>query len=132
LRRDREHKWILNGKVPEPCSDLMRWADWIEANFFKRHVGDTYLADDAIRISTIFLGIDYNFRDSGPPVTFETMIFGGEHAESIWRYSTWDQAERGHMQAVALATQAIEKSNVVAELLAGVVIAKLKASLIDD
>lgn len=91
-----------------------------------RRVAETFLADNAIRISTVFMGLDHRFFGNGPPLLFETMIFGGEHADLMQRYSTWDQAEQGHINAVAIATAAIEKSNVVAGLLAGVVIAALK------
>jgi hypothetical protein len=56
--------------------------------------------DQDVRVLTIFLGLDYQFGD-GPPLLFETMIFGGEHNEDQWRYSTWDEAEAGHDAAVA-------------------------------
>ena len=31
-----------------------------------------------IKISTVFIGIDHQFLKSGPPLLFETMVFGGE------------------------------------------------------
>ena len=31
---------------------------------------------------------------------FETMIFGGDFNEEMWRYSTWEGAEKGHQKAV--------------------------------
>jgi len=36
----------------------------------------------------------------GPPILFETMIFGGEH--DMWqdRYATIEQARRGHQRVV--------------------------------
>ena len=36
------------------------------------------------------------------PILFETMIFGGEHHEYQERYTTWDEAIKGHKEAVAL------------------------------
>jgi hypothetical protein len=33
-------------------------------------------------------------------VIFETMIFGGEHDHSQWRYSTEDEAAAGHARVV--------------------------------
>jgi len=55
-----------------------------------------------VRVSTVFLGLDYSFSGS-EPILFETMIFGGEHDEYQERYSTWGEAETGHQQALTLA-----------------------------
>lgn len=85
--------------VPVPCDDLLEWARSMEK---RRHVGDDG-PTPGVRVSTVFLGIDHSFGDDGPPVLFETMIFGGPHNEEQWRYCTWDEAERGHKAAVALA-----------------------------
>lgn len=51
---------------------------------------------DPVRVSTIFLGIDHNFLDTGPPLLFESMVFGGPLHHEQYRYSTWDEAEAGH------------------------------------
>jgi hypothetical protein len=53
-------------------------------------------------VSTVFLGIDHNFGN-GPPLLFETMVFGGEYDGYCKRYSTWEEAEGGHKTACALA-----------------------------
>jgi hypothetical protein len=45
------------------------------------------------------LCIDHRFG-SGPPLLFETMIFGEEDDEYQKRYSTWKEAEEGHQIAV--------------------------------
>lgn len=73
----------------------MKFARWFEnAN---RHVAKTKIDD--ITISTVFLGLNHGFG-KGPPLLFETMIFGGRFDEDMWRYSTWDEAEKGHQKAV--------------------------------
>jgi hypothetical protein len=51
-------------------------------------------------VSTVFLGIDHSFSDDGPPIIFETMIFGGPFDEYQWRYATWDEAAAGHKRLV--------------------------------
>ncbi len=51
----------------------------------------------------MFVGIDLGFMIEGPPLLFETMIFGGEHDQEQWRYSTWEEAEAGHMKALVIA-----------------------------
>ncbi len=93
-----EH-YILDGKEPKNA-DLMEWARWFETA--DRHVAKTAVSDE-INVSTVFLGLDHSFGD-GPPLLFETMIFGGEHDQYQDRYETWKQAETGHEKAVALAT----------------------------
>jgi hypothetical protein len=56
---------------------------------------------DDIRVSTVFLGLNHQYGD-GPPLIFETMIFGGEHDEGQWRYSTEAEALVGHKAAMTL------------------------------
>ena len=90
--------YILEGKTPVPC-DLMAWARWLESRK-DRHVADE--TRDKVRVSTVFLGLDHQFGD-GPPLLFETMIFGGEHDQYQDRCSTWDEAEAMHAKACALA-----------------------------
>jgi hypothetical protein len=46
-------------------------------------------------VSTVHLGLDYGFGD-GPPVIFETMIFGGPMDQTIERYTTEALAREGH------------------------------------
>ena len=56
---------------------------------------------DGARVSTVFLGIDRAYLDH-VPIVFETMVFGGPCHQDTRRYSTWDEAERGHAEMVAL------------------------------
>jgi len=60
---------------------------------------------EACEISTVFLGIDHGFRE-GPPIVFETMVFGGPLDEWQRRYATWDQAVAGHEETLDLVRQA--------------------------
>jgi hypothetical protein len=52
------------------------------------------------RVSTVWLGIDHRGFGDGPPLIFETMIFGGEY-EFCARYSTEERAVEGHARVVA-------------------------------
>lgn len=54
---------------------------------------------NGLRVSTVFLGMNHNYDADGPPLLFETMVFGGED-EPMWRYSTWDEAQAGHQRVV--------------------------------
>lgn len=57
---------------------------------------------DHVTVSTVHLVIDHGYGD-GPPLIFETMIFGGQHADEQWRYSTREEAEDGHHRACEIA-----------------------------
>jgi hypothetical protein len=83
---------------PQPAT-LMEWGQWFETAH--RHIADDHVGD--IRISTVFLGADHNWRDEGEPLIWETMIFGGDHDQSQWRCSTREQALAQHDAAVKLA-----------------------------
>lgn len=66
-----------------------------------RRVGQTEKGD--VKVSTVFLALDHRFNDQGPPLLFETMIFGGEHDGYQDRCSTWEQAEVMHKVACDMA-----------------------------
>ena len=83
--------YILNGKTPVKCDDLTEWS--IQMSTMNRMVAKTVIG--CAEVSTVFLAIDYSFGD-GPPLLFETMIFGGEHDMYQDRYSTWEEALIGH------------------------------------
>jgi hypothetical protein len=54
-----------------------------------------------VEISTVWLGLDHSFL-TGPPLTWETMIFGGRYADADlqWRYTTRGQAYDHHEQII--------------------------------
>lgn len=88
-------KYILEGKTPKAV-DLMEWAKWFET--VDRVVEKTSIGD--VDVSTVFLGLDHSFG-SGPPLLFESMIFGGDLDQETDRYETYEQAEAGHSAMVA-------------------------------
>lgn len=52
------------------------------------------------RVSTVFLGLDHGFS-GGAPVVFETCIFSNHNDDGVFaRYSTWEDAEIGHRDAL--------------------------------
>jgi len=82
--------------------DLMTWATTFEKG--DRHVGNTVImsqhgAPEGVRVSTVWLGLDHSDGE-GPPLIFETMVFGGEHDDYTERYSTETQAKKGHARIV--------------------------------
>lgn len=95
-------------RIVGPIDDATVWGRLYE----RRRVGSTETA--LFWISTVFLGLDHNFSDSGPPLLFETMVFERETHPSetlgievrtsldefTKRYSSWDDAAAGHAAAV--------------------------------
>ena len=91
--------YMLDGQNPVECKDLLTWAKWFETA--SRRVAHD--EQNGVRVSTVFLGLDHCFDGDGPPVLFETMIFGGEHDQDQERYCTWEEAEAGHAKMCAKA-----------------------------
>jgi hypothetical protein len=92
-------RYILDGKIPVPCEDLLQWGAWMET-------GDRVLKQEQVGqfwVSTVFLGLDHQYG-AGPPRLFETMVFdAGRDGIYQSRYSTWELALEGHERAVAWA-----------------------------
>lgn len=103
-------RFILHGKVPVPVEDLLEWARWIEENNDERIVRQEDIGP--YWVSTVFLGLDHDFSEQGPPLLFETMVFTTEdgHRTSVRdgyfnRTSTWELALEQHEEAVAWAKE---------------------------
>ena len=102
--------YILVDRLPVAV-DMATWAVWFK-NTANRRVGNDYIGK--VHVSTVFLGLDHNFR-GGEPVLFETMIFGGPLDQETWRYCTYEQAERGHAEALTQARDAAAKIKSIAD-----------------
>jgi len=63
--------------------------------------------DVEVQVSTVFLGLDHGYGD-GPPVVFETMVFGGKYSDEMWRYATYDEAEAGHQRMLDMVQAPVE------------------------
>lgn len=87
-----EH-YILEGREAVPC-DMMTWATWLQNSRDDRIVGRDTIG--ASRVSTVFLGLNHRFDRGGPPLIFETLVFGGPLDQEMDRYSTYAEAEAGH------------------------------------
>lgn len=90
--------YILNGQELEPAT-LEEHAKWLSVDPERRRVAGCRIGD--ADVSTVFLGLDHNWL-GGPPLLFETMVFGGEHDGYCQRCSTWKQAEVQHEEACSM------------------------------
>lgn len=91
--------FLLNEKNEAvACHDRVVWIRWFEEG------GNRRLAEDWIgnvQVSMVFLGKNYNWQE-GVPMLFETMIFGGSRDLEIWRYETYEDAQKSHTRVVAM------------------------------
>lgn len=85
-------RWYrLDGRTPVPTDDMTDLGFGSEAWRVARTEIEVVWS-----VSTVFLGLNHAFND-GPPVLFETMVFGPDDLQSgCVRYLTWDEAEDGH------------------------------------
>jgi len=97
-----QYWYKLDGKKPVPCS--RQEADDLLGEVDGRIVAKTEIDvyGEEVRISTVFLVLDYGLGSEELPVLFETMIFGGIHDLYQTRYCTWSEAEEGHEFAVKM------------------------------
>lgn len=88
------HLYILfpDERTPLQVDDVLVWGRWFEEN--NRLVKQD--TKDDVLVSTVFLGIDHSFIGDGPPVLWETLVFGGEHDGEMSRYTSYEEALEGH------------------------------------
>lgn len=70
-------------------------ADWSNEGRLVEH---TEIGE--VRVSTIHLVFDHRFGTHGPPLIFESMVFGGHLNGERLRYSTEQEARAGHKELV--------------------------------
>lgn len=61
-----------------------------------------------VGVSTVFLVLDHNHSGVGPPVLWETMVFGGPDDMAQRRYSSRDAALEGHAETVTFVLSALD------------------------
>ena len=88
--------YILKGRQTVPVS-FLRWAVWFEELDELCIVAKTRIG--TATVLTVFVGLDCG-SDSGPPMIFETMVTNGSMDGECTKYSSWEQAERGHQMTI--------------------------------
>ena len=90
-------------KEGEPIS-MLQWADLMEDMEYRKVI-ESYLR--GYHISTVWLGLNYNFFSDAPIHIFETMIFCEDKEDHLSYYmnrsSTINEAFESHKQAIDLA-----------------------------
>lgn len=97
-------KYILNKRGNPVCEPgLIKWAKWFEKA--DRTVGRKYVGP--VFVSTVFLALDYNVKGLGPPILWETTVFGGKLDQHQERCSgSREQAEAMHVRTVDMVKKA--------------------------
>jgi hypothetical protein len=95
---DKPMWYILNADHSvTPVNDLEEWV--MKTAFDDSYNQIDWTGNDTIYVSTIFLGMDHNYRTlvkEDRPILFETMVFGGAHDGTQMRWCTYDEAVQGH------------------------------------
>lgn len=108
MNEDRvmSYKLADDGKTPVPIYERERESlfdeeEWKKQERLRRTAQTTIWP--GVLISTVFLRHDHNFGFDGPPILWETMIFGLYEDEWQERYTSHEEALVGHARAVKLA-----------------------------
>ena len=101
--------YILDENRQPKAATIEEFARWCATR--DRHVKEIAFGHEAIgtiTVSTIFSGLDYRVRCAGPPILYETMVFGGPHDGYQERCATWDQAEAMHQRIVDMVKKELQ------------------------
>lgn len=100
---------------PQPEPDTFKWAQFMETAE-RRVAADLDEGDGSgdpaqrIFVSTMFLGLDMSFHGSGPPILWETMVFGGLLDGEQARYTSREAALLGHQSMCERVMATLEKN----------------------
>lgn len=99
--------WYILDKDNKPIeSNIIEYSEWEEKNPELKTIKQDYIGD--IFVSTVFLGLDHKpwFSDvNDEHILWETMIFNGEHDQYQERYTSIEEAIKGHETALKLVNQ---------------------------
>lgn len=100
----------LDGRTAVPCT-FHEWAEMLDSSL--RHIAKDEI--EGVEISTVFLGLDHNWRRNGKPMIFETMTFSDSFGEIQLRCSTYMQAEEMHRTVVDLVRDSVGQADELAQ-----------------
>jgi hypothetical protein len=92
---------------PKEVRDVVMWGKWFETAD-RRVAADMDEGEGALRVcvSTVFLGLNHNFDEDGPPILWETMVFGGIYNDYQERYASLAAALEGHQRICRMVSEA--------------------------
>jgi hypothetical protein len=102
------HGYYMLDKKGEviPCNDLEQWGRFMQigAGDPKKcprvlRVNNLIIKGERIMVSTVFLAQDCGSTNQ-TPILWETMVFGGEHDQKMFRYAAKEEALKGHKKMI--------------------------------
>lgn len=81
----------------KPIPDLLTWGRMMEDIKYRR-VANTKVKR-GVTVSTVWIGLNHRIGE-GPPLIFETMVFGGPYDSYQERHMSEDQAKARHEEIV--------------------------------
>lgn len=95
--RDDYYYVLKDGK---PVSvDASACSEWMETANRTLRRREFIINGEKVSVSTVFLGLNHSYHRNTAPILWETMIFGGNHDQEQWRYSSEAEAIKGHEYA---------------------------------
>ncbi len=88
---------------PIEIDDIDLWGESFQNS---RHIARTNI--NGVDVSTVFLPIDHDHSGTGPPILWETMIFGGSVDEYQERYTSRADAIIGHIDALDIVYRSMD------------------------
>lgn len=91
-------KWLFNRQGKPITLEI-----WSELNQDWNYKVVKKTTTNGFRVSTIWLGMNHQWRDNEEPLIFETMVFPDDDSyDDLFceRYATLEQAEEGHERIV--------------------------------
>jgi len=90
--------FILQGRQPVPVETHLQWALWCGSHAEDAVVGCDQV--DGVEITTAFVGVNTQNGPSAEALVFQTLCERGAETEVVGNYATWEEAERGHQDAL--------------------------------
>lgn len=99
MGKPRYYDLAGDGKTPVAVSDFREVSYMWDSEPDPRRVA--YDTRDGICVSTVFLVMDHQFDEDGPPLLWETMVWGLDDDQECERYSSYEEAVAGHKRLVS-------------------------------
>lgn len=96
MNKDGQFYILDREKKEAVLVDITTWSKWLETADRTLKITDM----SKIIVSTVFLGMEYDYTQGDDLLLFGTLVLGGTMDGYLVRYATWDEAIEGHHEVV--------------------------------